>query len=175
MSFELVSPFPEKWYHLLHEWSFEYPERVRDDFWPKTVGELRDELNRRATSELTVAVVEDGVPVGFIGYSGITSHIGTLRGVCFTKTVHGNGTPLKALRMVLQQQFDGGVHKILAFPFADNARAIAFYYKLGAKYEGCLRQHTLRKGKLTDMLLLAFFAEHDTYPCLIHDQVRADS
>lgn len=173
--FELVSPFPEKYYHLLHEWTFEYPERIRDDSWPKTVGELRDMMNARAAVELTVCVVENSVPVGFIGYAAIDDHKGTLRGVCFTKTVHGNGTAFRALRMVLQQQFDGGIHKIYAFPFADNGRALRFYQKLGAKQEGYLEENTTRDGKLVDMLLLSFFAKHDTYPCLIHDQVRADS
>lgn len=182
LKFELVSPFPEKYYHLLHDWTFEYPERVRDDSWPKDLGSLRDMMNARAASELTVCVMQEGVPVGFIGYANIDHHKGTLRGVCFTKSVHGNGVPFRALRMVLQQQFDSGIHKIYAFPFADNARAIGFYYKLGAKFEGHLRENTTRDGVLTDMLLLAFFAKHDTYPCLTDgfpgfiqdDKVRTD-
>lgn len=160
---ELVSPFPSEFYRNLFEWACQFPERMMDDYWPKDLDGLSSTLDLRSESEYTALVVENGEPVGFIGYQDLTPHVGTLRGVCFDNVVHGNGTAFRALRQVLQKQFDRGIHKILAFPFADNHRSIAFYYKLGAKREGVLREHTIRNGKLIDMLCLAFFAEHDAY------------
>lgn len=161
---ELISPFPPEFYPNLFHWAHQYPERMMDDHWPKDLDGLEAALDQRSETEYTCLVTENGTPVGFIGYQDLTPHVGSLRGVCFDKAVHGNGTAKRALRQVLQRQFDRGIHKIMAFPFADNARSIGFYYKLGAKYEGLLREHTLRNGLLTDMLCLAFFAKHDGYP-----------
>lgn len=160
---ELVSPFPRDLYNFAREWFMQYPERMLDDYWPKDFAGQTAELDRRTSTECTYAVIENGVPVGFIGYMRLSSLVGSLRGVCFDKKVHGNGTALRALRTVLQEQFDLGVHKIMAFPFADNQRSYAFYKKLGAVDEGFLKEHTMRGGKLTDMHMLAFFAPHDGY------------
>lgn len=134
-----------------------------DDFWPKEYSDLAAEMDRRAVQERTILVTQDGEPVGFIGIARLSPILGTLRGVCFTKDVHGNGTAMRAVRAALQQEFDADVHKIMAWPFADNGRSIAFYKKLGAVEEGLLKGQTLRDGKLTDILLLAFFASEDGY------------
>lgn len=160
---ELVSPFPPELYQEFYDWTFQFPERTMDDFWKKEFDSFCHELTRRGKEEYTCAVIENGVPVGFIGFMRLTPHVGTLRGVCFTKEVHGNGTAVRALRSVLQQHFDEGVHKIMAFPFWDNLRARAFYKKIGAVDEQFLREHTLRGGKLTDMSMLSFFASADGY------------
>jgi RimJ/RimL family protein N-acetyltransferase len=160
---ELVSPFPSEFYPNLLEWVQQYPLKMMDDSWPKDLAGLSSTLDLRSECECTALVTENGKPVGFIGYQDLTSHVGSLRGVCFDKAVHGNGTAFRALRVVLQRQFDRGIHKIMAFPFADNPRSVAFYYKLGAKYEGLLKEHTKRNGLLTDMLCLAFFAKDDAH------------
>lgn len=161
---ELISPFPSEFYSELHRWFVQSSDKMLDEWAPKTLDELSQTIAQRSETEYTCMVTENGTPVGFIGYQDLTPHVGSLRGVCFDKAVHGNGTALRTVRQVLQQQFDRGIHKIMAFPFADNARSIGFYYKLGAKYEGLLREHTLRNGLLTDMLCLAFFAKNDGYP-----------
>lgn len=160
---ELVSPFPVELYVALYDWSMQFPDRTMDDFWYKDMDVLCRELDRRGGEEDTYAVIENGKPVGFIGFMKLTPHLGTLRGVCFTREVHGNGTAVRALRSVLQQQFDEGVHKIMAFPFWDNLRARAFYKKLGAVQEKRLEEHTMRNGVLTDMSMLSFFAHADGY------------
>ncbi len=161
---ELITPFPPEFYSELHRWLIQSSDKMLDQFAPRTLEDLSQAITQRSETEYTCMVAENGTPVGFIGYQDLTPHVGSLRGVCFDKSVHGNGTAKRALRQVLQQQFDRGIHKINAFPFSDNARSVAFYYKLGAKYEGLLREHTLRNGKLTDLLCLAFFAKHDGYP-----------
>lgn len=164
---ELITPFPPEFYAEMYRWFIQTRDNFFDDFAPRDFDGVCQVITQRSETEYTCLVTENGTPVGFIGYQDLTPHVGTLRGVCFDKAVHGNGTAKRALRQVLQQQFDRGIHKINAFPFADNARSIGFYYKLGAKYEGLLREHTLRNGKLTDMLCLAFFAKNDGYPSQI--------
>ncbi len=159
---ELQSPFPRELYKVLQRWLYQFPNRAVDDSWPDST-QLCEEMDRRGEQEYTCAVIENGTPVGFIGYMNISGVVGSLRGVCFTQEVHGNGTAARALRQVLQQQFDAGIHKVLAFPFADNHRARAFYKKLGATDEMLLREHAFRGGVLTDMMLLTFFARSDGY------------
>lgn len=163
-NFSLTLPFPTEYYPNLFEWVNQYPERMMDDFWPKNLKDFTTVIETRNNTEQTILVKEGDCPVGFVGYMDCNEHVGSLRGVCFDKTVHGSGIAKCSVRQILQSQFDRGIHKINAFPFVDNTRSIAFYYSLGAKYEGVLREHTIRNGKLTDLLCLAFFAKHDGYP-----------
>ena len=163
---QLVTPFPLELHGMLHRWMLEFPERTLDDFWPRNPQAFSDAIEARSIAEKTFLVTEDEKPVGFIGYCRITSHLGSLRGVCFTREVHGNGTAVRVVRKLLQCEFDEGVHKIMAFPFTDNLRAIAFYKKLGAIKEGTLAKHTIRGGKVTDLLAMAFFAPADGYRSL---------
>ena len=160
----LIDPFPAEHIDKAFEWMHEYPERSLDDSMPKTKREFQAMMERRGEEEYTYCVMQDGEPVGFIGFAFTGPITGSMRGVCFTKSVHGNGTAVRAMRGVLQQHFDySGMHKISAFPFADNHRAIAFYKKLGAKTEGVLRQHSKRDGKFVDIVMLSFFAQDDGY------------
>lgn len=163
---ELVNPFPPEFHDHLYQWMMQFPERTMDDFWPSDPQDFADAIKNRSLTEETFLIVEDGSPVGFIGYCRVTPHLGSLRGVCFTQEVHGNGTPLRALRKLLQMEFDCGVYKVMAFPFSDNPRAIAFYKKLGAMEEGIFSKHTLRGGKAIDLQVLAFFASADGYRSL---------
>ncbi|HXR36381.1 MAG TPA: GNAT family protein [Candidatus Binataceae bacterium] len=156
----LISPFPREHYRLLDRWT-RGSEYMRDDFWPREFGALATELDRRAGQELTCLVTLDGEPAGFIGYAAISAHLGMLRGVIFAPRFRGHGTAVCALRTFLGQRFAGGVHKILAGPFAANKRAIAFLYKLGARDEGLLREHTVRTGQMIDVRLMAFFAPEE--------------
>lgn len=160
---ERLSPFPRDLYSLVRKWIDQFPDQMADDFWPREKHAFASEMDQRRVKEHTWLVLQDGEPVGFIGYAGMTPHLASLRGICFSKHVHGNGTALRALRACLQEQFDAGVYKICAYPFADNARSIAFYRKLGAKTEGLFRGHTTRGGRLTDVLAMAFFASQDAY------------
>ena len=161
---ELVTPFPRENYLLIHRWMLEHRERMLDNFWPAALDKFAAELDRRAAAgERSSLVLQDGAPVGFLGYARITPHLGTLRGVCFAHEVHGNGTALRALRTLLQAEFDAGVYKILAWPFADNRRARAFYAKAGGIHQGLLERHTVRGGVMVDICLMAFFAPQDGY------------
>lgn len=157
----ITSPFPLRFCSDLLDWCNESAVQAMDDFWPKTVEALSAEIEGRSRTERTCLICKGGLPVGYIGYNRINSHVGTLRGVCFAKSVHGDGTALRALRRVLWMAFDSGVHKVMAFPFSDNARAIVFYEKLGAETEGLLLEQTLRNGRLTDVNCMAFFADKD--------------
>lgn len=154
----MAKPFPREHYRLLDQWTREFADQMMDDFWPRDYAALAAELDRRAACEITCMVAVDGSPAGFIGYAPISRHLGAMRGVVFSRRLHGDGTAHGALREFLDARFREGVHKILCSPFADNSRAIAFLRKLGAQDEALLREHTLRGGRVIDVRLMAFFA-----------------
>ncbi|MGH9666932.1 MAG: GNAT family N-acetyltransferase, partial [Bryobacteraceae bacterium] len=69
------------------------------------------------------------------------------------------GVAAQAVRAFLLERFAGGVEKVSAAFFANNARIERFLDKLGAEPEGYLRRQTLRDGRAVDMRLVAIFRE----------------
>lgn len=157
---EIVSPFSRAHYRPLWEWMCYFPREMFDDFerW-ETYRHFEKEMDRRAEAETTWMATEAGVPVGFMSAAKHNDHLASMRGICFAKEVHGTGVPLRAMRLCLDQIFATGVYKINSYAFVDNLRSIRFYKKLGAREQGLLERHTLRNGKMTDILLQAFFAD----------------
>lgn len=167
---ELVEKFPRELYKLLLRWMDEYPERNFEDSVPRDYVGFRRFVEDKNVKEEPWLVKKDGEPVGYMCFAPIAQGLGSMRGVCFSKFVHGDGTAARAMRCLLQRVFDRGFHKVMCFPFADNHRAISFYKKLGAVEEGHLKHHLFRNGKLIDLKLLSFFSKHDGYRN--NDQVR---
>ncbi len=157
---EIVSPFPREHYKALWMWMCDFLYEMFDDFCDyKTYRNFEKDMDRRATEERTWMVMEMGVPVGFVSYQAISRHLGSMKGICFAKAVHGTGIPQRGMQLCLDEIFATGVFKVMSYAFADNFRSIAFYKKLGAREQGLLERHTLRNGIMTDMLQQAFFAD----------------
>lgn len=129
-----------------------------DDYGPVTCRDFLREMQKREQAEvISMAYIEDHNPVGIMTALPITSRLWTTHGICFTKSVHGTGIPLEAMRQFLDLLWLKGAQKVCASYFADNERVDKFLRKLGAQREGVRLDHTLRNGKPTDMIDVAFF------------------
>ena len=63
----------------------------------------------------------------------------------------GSGAASEATKLLLDKAFgEIGLHKVWLNVLEGNARAIAFYEKMGFVYEGILRDDVLRDGKFLD-------------------------
>ncbi len=72
---------------------------------------------------------------------------------------HGKGIGTEAVRMLLEYAFrDLGLNMVFLNVFADNARAIRSYEKLGFKKCGTLPQGFRREGEFVDCTIMAILA-----------------
>lgn len=151
----LAYPFPSTAYPQLWAWMNEFPDSNMDDYSPRDYTAFVSMMRRRAEFECSWGVESDGELCGIINYYPTTPHSGMFHGICFTARVCGTPVTETAVRQVIEHLFDDGVEKISAMFFADNARVRKFLTRLGAEYEGYLREHTRRNGQPLDMMLLA--------------------
>jgi RimJ/RimL family protein N-acetyltransferase len=127
-----LRPFPETDIGLLWEWMHEYPDLNFDDGGPQTQQELAALLwSRIEDSESQWEVLADGQPVGFIGYRHISRRTGALRGIVFSRAVHGTGVARQALIQLLTKAFEDGADVVKAEFFSHNHRVQRFLEKLG--------------------------------------------
>ena len=72
--------------------------------------------------------------------------------VSFCAKAHGTGAAAFATREILRIAFEElGLHRVYLNVISENARANAFYKKMGFIYEGTFKQHILVNGKLCDL------------------------
>ena len=159
MTFELLTPYPERALPLAWEWLREYPAQNFDDYGPATYQEFAAEMGKRAVVETTWAVATGGRICGIVAYLPYTPRSGTFHGICFSQEVHNTGLAAEAVAAILAGLFASGAEKVAASFFADNDRVRHFLSKLGAVDEGLLRKQTVRGGIAIDMRLVAFFKE----------------
>ena len=155
--------FPED-VPLLWGWMQEYPRANFDDYGPKTLEDFHVEIHARLNRrEYIFVAMHDGKPVGCIGFAPITDRLGGMRGICFSKAVHGTGIAPFAVRESLRILFtanDGRLQKIEANYFRDNSRIKKFLRNLGFVHEGTRLDHTLRSGVPTDLALVALYRKN---------------
>ncbi len=142
---------------LLWKWLNEYPHQNFDDYGPKVIEEFQVELMRRMQhNTVYVVALHNGEPVGCIGYEKETPRRGSFRGICFAKSVHRTGVAAFAVHHFLKTIFASGVEKVSAQYFADtNSQIKNFLKKHGFIHEGTLMNHTLRRGVLIRVSLVA--------------------
>lgn len=76
-------------------------------------------------------------------------------GICLAPAAQGKGVGQETLRLLAdyaQQVF--ALRKMVLQVLADNARAIAFYRRVGFVEAGCLREHVYVEGRYRDVLLM---------------------
>lgn len=157
--FDLIAPFPDTWLPNLWEWVNEHPASNLDDYGPQTIEAFVTEMRGRGEREFTWAVLQNGRPVGCVGYLPLTPRLGTFHGICFSRSVGQRELKLQALQRIIGELFDSGVEKICASFFSDNLRIAVFLSDLGFHGEGLLKKHTLRNGQPVDMTMVALFKE----------------
>ena len=141
---------------LLWKWLQEYPHQNFDDYGPKCIEEFEVELMRRMQRNTVYVVATlNNTPVGCIGYEKETPRNGSLRGICFAKSVHRTGVAAFAVKHFLKSIFNAGTEKVSAIYFSNNEQIKKFLKKQGFGLEGTLMAHTLRRGVPVKMNLVA--------------------
>ena len=145
-------------------WLNEYPRSNFDDYGPQSLEAFTAEIVARMNAgEVIAAFLHDGKFIGVCGYAQITERLGMLRGICFSKAVHGTGLAPAAVHRFLEKILaPGKVQKIQAMHFSDNLRIKKFLRKQGFTHEGRLEAHTVRGGVPTDMTLVALHRAKQT-------------
>jgi RimJ/RimL family protein N-acetyltransferase len=147
-------------------WIEEFRDRIADDFAPQTLDEFVDQWVAENGSRKTWGVWRADDLGGLVIWQPDPRipGIGTTHAV-FKKTFWGRATTRPALAEIYTELFGSGVRKIQALPFRSNNAIIALAKSGGARTEGILERHTMRRGKLVDVVILALFKE-DFQRCL---------
>lgn len=163
MSVQVNTPFPGEAWPRVWSWLQDFRSRVVDDYAPATLEEFVHcqilALHRQkswgvwagspsGSEELCGLVVcEPLAPVLASSYA------------IFRRDYWGPETSGPALRAVYGEIFGGTTRKITSVVFRDNNAILSALTSLGAKREGVLRKHTMRGGKLVDMVATGLLKE----------------
>ena len=150
---------------LLAKWLFE-PEVLRwlqlseDPPELRTEEAVRERFERMQADPFTMTWridTKEGRPIGQIELVNIhpLQRRAEMHMAIGEKDTWGQGYAMPAVRRLLQYAFeDLGLRRVYLTPDADNARAIRAFEKCGFVREGLLREHRLRHGQPTDMLMM---------------------
>ncbi|MCI8553692.1 MAG: GNAT family N-acetyltransferase [Clostridiales bacterium] len=115
-------------------------------------------LSADADSTFAFAVVADGRAVGSIGVfrqQNIHSRSAEM-GYYLAESHWGRGIMTEAVRQTCEYIFGhSDILRIYAEPFAQNTGSCRVLEKAGFQYEGTLRSHAVKNGRVTDMRLYA--------------------
>lgn len=126
---------------------------------PNPVERVRQWLVDRGAREdmvfFVIAGEDDGV-LGYIQVAGIDRFHGHGDlGICLSPEAHGRGAAAEACRLLEEYLVDTmGMHKLTLKVIADNARAIAFYRKLGYREVGVLERHFRDGDSLHNVMIM---------------------
>lgn len=161
--YEIVSPFPEEFLPGFWAWMQEFKNQMVDDFTPQTFEELveKERLDRDAGGK-SYGIMVEGKVVGclwgeFVGDQVFSGHL------VFDRDSLKPSEKLEAAKMTLKQFFADGARKIRWLALSDNRAYRIFLRRLGATFEGELKQETRREGKLCDVVLFASFPDEVQY------------
>jgi len=153
------SPFPEYAVPRVWRWIQEFRNRVADDYAPRDVAGFMADWRARQAQERTWAVFRDYELGGLVSFQQLSPVLGTSH-CLFKKTFWGWQTTVPALELIYREIFEHSTtQKITAAVFRDNASIVGLARRLGAKTEGVLRSHTLRGGRLVDMVVLGLLKD----------------
>lgn len=100
---------------------------------------------------------EENNYVGQVGLNQISWENKLGRLAVFVKKEHqGKGYAQEMIRLILDKAFkELGLHKVWLVVYADNAKAIHIYEKLGFQKEGVLKDEYYWQGRYHDMMRMA--------------------
>lgn len=148
---------------LLWGWMLEYPVSNFDSSGPKSVTELHSFIDDRVLAGVRYTeVCCDGRPVGVVGILRF-GRSAELRGICFTREVHGSGIPLDGVARIMKDLFDQGIPAVEAGYFQDNRRVARFLQKIGAKVTGWSEPTTTRETVQSWYIETVRIDAHDFY------------
>jgi len=124
--------------------------------YPYTEQDARNFIgSSKATPEearFAIVLPRDKHLIGGIGLRSNPTHPRAELGYWLGAPFWGQGYATEAARAVLQYGFHTlGLHRISASVFRGNDVSAKVLRKIGMQYEGCLRQHVLKWGRLIDL------------------------
>lgn len=157
MTIETIKPFPLNAAPRVWMWMNELRSRVCDDYAPKTLDEFLANWERRTAQSW--GILRGGELGGLVTFEKISPVVGTAH-VLFKRSFWGFKTTIPALEMVYREAFaTSGVSKILSMVFRDNYGIRHLAKHVGAREEGIFKNHTMRDGKLVDMVAIGLQEE----------------
>ncbi len=114
-----------------------------------------DLVGKKRKTEINFALEINGEVAGGIGFSRIEGHKAEI-GYWLAEKHWGKGIMTKALKMITKYGFAKlGLRRIYVYAFSFNKASIRVLEKAGYKYEGLLRKHVKKGGRLIDNVLFA--------------------
>jgi RimJ/RimL family protein N-acetyltransferase len=151
--------FPISFAPRVWAWTEPFQNRVRDDFSARTIEQFLEEWEAaEARGRESWSVSRDGELGGVIQctrYSPILADIHCV----FKPSFWGQATTKPAMERVLGEIFSTGALKVTSSPFRDNAAVIGLLKNLGGKTEAVLEGHTIRGGRLVDVVIISVTKE----------------
>ena len=142
----------------------EFKEQMVDDFTPQTFDELREKESRdRNAGGRSYAILHKERAVGCLWGESVGDQVFSGH-LVFDRDALTPAEKLEAAKMTLKQFFSDGARKIRWLALSDNRAYRIFLRRLGAEFEGELKQETRREGKLCDVVLFPSFpdeAQHE--------------
>jgi RimJ/RimL family protein N-acetyltransferase len=152
------SPFPSYALPRVWTWIEEFRDRVTDDYGPQTLEQFIARWGENPERK-TWGVWRDEELGGLVTWEpGPNPDVGVTH-VTFKRTFWGRAVTREALKLIYSELFDGGVRKVVGFPYKGNCAMISLAKELGARSEGTLRQQTMRHGVPVDVVVLGLLKE----------------
>lgn len=139
-------------------WVSDFRHRVTDDFAPETLTGFVDQWEAaEKAGRKSWGIYRDGELGGVVTAADASPMLCQVS--CIFKPSFWKGeTPRHALTVVLGEIFGGATKASMAF-FADNRALISLAHQLGGVREGLFRRHTMRAGKLADVVVIGIQKE----------------
>lgn len=155
----VYSPFPVEAIPRIGFWFERIMKRVADDYGPQNVTDMVQAISQQIENGVeTWAVERDGELGGFISIQRRTPILAEVNCI-FKPEFFCRPTADDAIRRVFRQVFDSGILKITGNIFKDNLGVKDLGVRVGLKREGLLKKHTMRDGKLVDVMVLGITKE----------------
>ncbi len=140
--------------------------RTTSRYRPFTVVEQERMIDQHADSkdDVVVGIIARATDelVGVIGLHGVADkNRRAMLGIAIgEKAEWGRGYATEASRLMLAVAFETlNLHRVWLDVFADNARALRCYDKLGFKRDGVLREHVFRDGAYCDLVYMSMLRD----------------
>lgn len=150
MEVSVRSPFPFEALPRVWTWIQRFRHRVADDFSPHTLDDFVDLQASKWEQQRSWAIYGDGELGGLITFERLNGHAGTAH-LLLKPDFQGRGLAMPALRLAFAEMYALGVERLMFYVLQGNWAVGSLIVNLGGRREGCLRSHTLQKGKPIDV------------------------
>lgn len=129
---------------------------LADDFSPRDLDSFV--WTKQKQWSVNLGIYRDGELGGYLSQSPV-SPVVCMGHAVFKKSFRDRETMVTALRKGIEVGWEMGYQKIWCHIYQDNRPMIRLLEIIGARFEGVLYSHTLREGKLVNMVSYAITKE----------------